>query len=95
MQEAPAPAAQGGMAETLIEVDEKLSRLAKAVIENPEVPDEAKEAFGAALEAYRGGVEMVMAAAGGGAPGGQGVVTPEAGGNRGAVPAGPQGVRRG
>lgn len=100
-QAAPAGAPQGqpggevgGFAGALLEVDGKLSKLTQAVGSNDKIPDEAKQAFGAALEAYRQGVELLRAASGGGQEEGGGAVAPEAGGARGAVPMSPAGVQR-
>ncbi len=93
MQEAPAQ--EGGVTETLVEVDAKLAKLVQFVGQAAQVPEEAKAAFAQALEAYRSGLEIVMAAAqGGGGPQGPAAVAPEQGGAQGAVPMTPAGVKR-
>lgn len=103
-QESPKQGGGGGIADALVEVDKGLGMIAKATAENPQVPPEAKQHFATAREAYQAGVEILMQAAGGGAPQRQGgapeaaapspggPVAPEAGGSR-AVPMTPRGVR--
>ncbi len=98
-QEGGAPDDQesGGIAETLTEVDSKLAKIAELVGSDPQLPDEAKQAFASALESYRSGLQIVMEVAkggGGGSPQGPAATSPEAGGNPNAVPASPAGVRR-
>lgn len=82
---APAPeqAPQGGGAEEAIKnLGEGLSSLVQAMGEDPAIPEEAKGAFQAALEAFTAGAQA-MSGGGGAAP--QGAVTPEQGAS-GAMP---------
>lgn len=102
MPEAPVPqdapqdpqGSGGGVSEVIVEVDKKLFQLTQLVSENPQVPDEVKAGLQSSLDAYRGAIDMLMQAAGGGGeapaaapegPQAQGVVTPEQGAGR-AVP---------
>ena len=99
MQEAPAVPEQGGqgggVADAFVEVDGKLAKLVAAAQQSEQVPPEAKEAFAAALAAFRQGIETLMAAAkGGGQAAPRGAVAPESGGAEGAVPESMAGVRR-
>lgn len=101
MPQAPeqdAPAGQnsgGGVAEALVQADAMLAKIAKATSAAEQVPEEAKAAFATALEAFRGGLEIVMEAArGGGRAQPSGAAAPEAGGAPGAVPVSPAGVQR-
>lgn len=94
MQEPQAPQGQqGGAADALVQTDEMLFKVVSAVGQ-AQVPDEVKQMFAQSLQAYRGGMEALMAAAGGGqqAPQEGGVVTPEQGGGQ-AVPMHPGGPR--
>lgn len=101
-EEAPAPqgggAGGGGVTEVLVETDANLAAVAKQMAKNQQIPDEVKALFAQASEAYRQGLQALSEVAGGGAepaPGGPGAVAPEAGGNPGAVPMTPAGVKRG
>lgn len=79
------PGAEGGE-----EVEEQggsdpLKKLEAALADvADQAPDEAKEAFAAALDAFRQGLELA-AGGGGGAPANQ-AVTMEQGGSKGAIP---------
>jgi hypothetical protein len=75
----------GGIVEALIETDKRLFSIVNAVSQSP-APDEVKQAFGQALEAYRAGLEALTG--GGQQPEQQGAVAPEAGGNPNAQPMG-------
>lgn len=100
-EEAPAPegGAGSGVTEVLVETDANLAAVAKQVAKNQQIPDEVKGLFAQASELYRQGLQALSDVAGGGgteaAPGGPGAVAPEAGGNPGAVPMTPAGVKRG
>ena len=93
-----APAGGGGITEVLVETDANLASVAKMMAQNEKIPDEVKALFAQASEAYRQGLtalQEVAGGGGGGAPGGPGAVAPEAGGNPGAIPMTPAGVKRG
>lgn len=94
--QAPEGAGGGGVAEKVVALDRGLSQFVAAIGQSP-VSDGVKQAFQAALEAFRGAMEGLMAEAkGGGAPqgGGQpGTVSPEQGGAAGAMPMSPAGPR--
>lgn len=71
MPESPMPESAegeggGSMSEALQSTDQMLSQITQAVTQNGQVPDEAKQAFTAALQAYRQGLEIILGAAGGG-----------------------------
>jgi len=56
MPGAAAPAAGeggGGVAEAIVGLDSGLSKLAKATLDNPQVPDSAKAKIQAAVDAFR------------------------------------------
>lgn len=56
MPGAAAPAAGeggGGVADAIVGLDAGLAKLAKASIENPQIPEGAKQAIQAALDAFR------------------------------------------
>lgn len=79
---APMPEQGGGAAEAVAKVGEVLQKLAESATSNPEVPDEAKTAIQASLEAFQA---FADALSGGGGSSGpqpqpeQGVTTPEQG----------------
>jgi hypothetical protein len=75
----------GGIVEALIETDKRLLSIVTAVSQAP-VPDEVKQAFAQAHEAYRSGLEALTG--GGQQPDQPGAVAPEAGGNPNARPMG-------
>jgi hypothetical protein len=77
---APAPAQDGGAEEAISQAGSTLSKL----VEDPGLPEEAKAAFKAALEAFSAGVSALTGGGSGPQPE-QGVVTPEQGAS-GAVP---------
>jgi hypothetical protein len=83
-----APQEGGGIADAIVDVDGKLSQLMQAVGQNPQVPDELKQALSAAQEAYRAFAEGISSLAGGQGGGAQpgGAATPEQGANPNAVP---------
>ena len=95
MQEDQAPPQGGGgdPLQALAKFNEQLAKITQVVTQNPQVPDEAKAAFTSSLEAFRAGLE-ILSGGGGEGPEGPAAVAPEAGGNAGAVPASPAGVRR-
>ncbi len=88
---------KGGVTEVLVETDANLASIAKMTAQNEQIPDEVKAYFQQASDSYRQGLQALqeVAGGGGGAPGGPGAVAPEAGGNPGAVPMTPAGVKRG
>lgn len=73
----------GGITETLVATDKSLFQINQLVSKNPQVPDEVKSAFQAALEAYRQGLAALTGGGEGapaGAPGGpQGAATMQQG----------------
>ncbi len=84
---APAEASEGepgggSISEVLVATDKSLFQINQLVSQNPQVPDEVKSAFQAALEAYRQGL-TALTGGGGSAPAGpggpQGPATPEQG----------------
>ena len=81
------PQAEGGAAEKLVALDKEFSTVVGALTQ-ADIPDEAKQAFGSALEAWRGGLEILMSGEGG-TPEGPQPTTPEQGGNPNAVPMNP------
>jgi hypothetical protein len=77
----------GDIASFLTQTDGALLKIATAIQKSPQAPDEAKQAFAAALSAFRQGLEVLTGGEGGeGAPPAAGTTTPEQGGNPGAVP---------
>lgn len=71
------PAEGGGVAEAIVKTDETLAKLAQASLQNPQIPDEAKAAIQASLEAFRSFSTLLTQ--GGGQGPQQGTVSPEQG----------------
>lgn len=96
---APPPAeeagAGGGATEAFVEANSLVAQTAQMVRNNGQIPEAIKEQFMAAAQAYAQGLEALTEFAGGGegATAMGGVVTPEQGGSRGAIPVTPAGAR--
>lgn len=75
--EAPAQG-EGGIVEFLTKLDQALLQVNQALASNDGAPAEAKEAFGAAHEAFRAGL-AILTGEGGEAPQQSGAVSMEAG----------------
>lgn len=88
-QEAPPKEdAGGGIAEGLAATGAQLQKFTEAVSQDPQVPDEVKAQFAAALEAFTGAAQGLS-----GGPSAGGSATPEQGGNPNAKPMGMGGGR--
>jgi len=94
----------GGIAQALVMVDQTLNKIATAVGQNQQIPDDVKAAAQDALNAYRKFENALVKAAGGEpqgqsdddgdeGPGGPGTTTPQQGGRGGAVPMSHQSMR--
>ncbi len=89
--QAPAPGGEGGgIADAIAQTDAMISKITEAVTQNAQLPDEVKQAFQGAAESWKGAVQALTGAAGGGEQGppdgGPGAVPAEAGASGGAVP---------
>lgn len=97
MPEVPVPAegappeeAGGGITQALVETDKSLFKISQLVGQNPEVPDEVKAAFQAALDAYRQGLSALT----GGGEGGSAPAPANASVEQGASGAQPMSMQR-
>ncbi len=83
-QEAP-PEGGGDMAGAVEKLDSDLGQFIEMALGAPEVPDEVKQKFSAALEAWRSAIGDLVGGAEQG-PSGPAAVSPEQGGSSTAVP---------
>ncbi len=85
MQEAPAQG--GGVAEKIVGLDADLAKLATLAAENPQVPEDAKAALQASLDAFRQFTQLITGpGAQGGAPADPSAPVPMEAGTSGAMP---------
>ncbi len=87
--QAPAPGGEGGgIADAIAQTDAMVTKIVEAVSQSGQLPDEVKQAFQGAGESWKGAVQALTGAAGGGESpdGGPGAVPAEAGASGGAVP---------
>lgn len=89
MAVAGAPAAPegggGGVADALVALDQQLFRVVSAV-QKAQVPDDVKQAFSQALDAFRSGLEALTGGGASSQPQSAGAATPEQGANPNARP---------
>ena len=86
MPEAPmaqAAGGGGGVADVIVSLDAGLAKLAKATLENPQIPEEAKAALQGSLDAFRAFTTALTGEGGGEEPSAQpvGAVSVEGGPN--------------
>lgn len=90
----------GGFVDALVATDAQLAKITSAIAQNDKIPDEVKQQFAQALQAWRSGLTALEQAAGGDGGGepdeddqGGGATTMQQGGAKGAVPMTHQNMR--